>query len=160
KSLDALDRFQHQLAALPGVQAVVGPGGLAKRVSPLQELGNAVLSTEGNIGPVKQLAKLGRNLARAAGGGGAPRAGITQASDGPGLLALGADNAGEGARLIATGLARATAGSRRAISALDRFANGTERLTEALQSAYIAALQLDQGVRSTLVPNLRANPLR
>jgi RND superfamily putative drug exporter len=160
KSLGALDRFQRQLAAMPGVQAVVGPGELAKRVSPLQELGNAVLSTEGNIGPVKQLGRLGRNLSRAAGGVAALREGITEASDGAGLLALGADNAGEGAQLIATGLARAAAGSQRAIVALDKFASGTEQLTEALQAAYIAALQLDQGVRSTLVPNLRANPLR
>ena len=53
------------------MQAVIGPGQVAKRVDPLQELGNAVLASDGNIGPVKQLGRLGRSLGVAAGGVGA-----------------------------------------------------------------------------------------
>jgi putative drug exporter of the RND superfamily len=160
KSLSALSRFQSQLAALPGVQAVVGPGPLAKRVEPLRELGNAVLSTEGNIGPVRQLGRLGRNLAVAAGGVGQLRAGVSEASDGAGLLALGADNAAEGAGMIATGLGRAAAGSQRAIVALDRFATGTRKLAEAQGNAVIGALQIKLALRDSFIPGLRANALR
>jgi putative drug exporter of the RND superfamily len=160
ESLAALDRFQRQLAALPGVQAVVGPGELAKRVEPLRDLGNAVLTTEGNIGPVKQLRRLGRNLAVAAGGVGQLRGGISEASDGAGLLALGADRAAEGAGMIAVGLGRAAVGGERAIGALDRFAKGTERLADAQETAAIAALQIKLALVQTLTPTLRANTLR
>jgi RND superfamily putative drug exporter len=159
KSLAALDRFQHQVASLPGVQAVVGPAQATKPVERLRDLGNATLSSEGNIGPVKQLAKLGRSLAVAAGGVGQLRAGITEASQGAGLLALGSDHAGEGAQLIAAGLARATGGSERAIAAVERFSKATERLTEALQTAAIGALRIKSAILSSFVPNLRFNAL-
>ncbi len=158
KSLGALERFQHRLASLPGVQAVVGPAQLAKRVEPLRETGNAALSSDGNIGPVKELGKLGRNLAVAAGGVGRLQTGIAEASQGAGLLALGSDRAGEGAELIAVGLGKASAGSAEAIAALDRFAKGTARMSEALQTAAIAALQLKLGIRSWYA-NLHANAL-
>ncbi len=157
RSLAALEHFQNQVAALPGVQAVIGPAQVAEPVEPLQDLGNAVLSSEGNIGPVKQLGRLGRSLAVAAGGVGQLRAGIAEASDGAGLLALGSDHAGEGAEQIAVGLARATAGSEQAITALDRFAKGAERLYEAEQLAALKSLELSLGIRGSLIPNLRDN---
>jgi RND superfamily putative drug exporter len=160
KSLGALSHFQKQLARLPGVQAVIGPGQVAKRVDPLRDLGNAVLSSEGNIGPVKKLARLGRSLKVAAGGVGQLRSGINEAGNGAGLLALGADRAGEGAQMIASGLGRATAGSGRAIDALERFAKGTRRLAKAQELAALGALQISQAIRSSLIPNLRYNGLR
>jgi RND superfamily putative drug exporter len=160
KSLSALDHFQKQLAKLPGVQAVIGPGEVAKRVNPLRDLGNAVLSSEGNVGAVKQLGKLGRSLKVAAGGVGQLRAGITEAGNGAGLLAMGADRAGEGAQLIANGLGRATGGSARAIDALDRFAKASRRLVKAQELATLGALRISQALRSAFVPNLRVNALR
>jgi RND superfamily putative drug exporter len=160
KNLAALETFQRRLARRPGVQAVIGPGGVAKRVDPLRNLGNSVLSSEGNIGPVKQLGRLGRSLRVAAGGVGQLRAGISEASDGAGLLALGAGQAGEGARMIANGLGRATSGSDRAINALDRFAKGSERLAKALETASFASLSIKLGLRDTILPELRFNPLR
>ncbi|HYG96899.1 MAG TPA: MMPL family transporter, partial [Solirubrobacterales bacterium] len=160
KDLAALETFQRKLAKRPGVQAVIGPGQATKRVDRLKDLGNAVLSSEGNIGPVKQLGRLGRSLAVAAGGVGQLRAGISEASDGAGLLALGAGRAGEGAQLIANGLGRATSGSERAITALDRFSKGAKRLAQAQETAVFGALQIKLAVRDTLLPNLRQNPLR
>jgi RND superfamily putative drug exporter len=159
-NLAALDHFQRKLAKLPGVQAVIGPGRLAKRVDPLRKLGNAVLSSEGNIGPVKQLGRLGRSLAVAAGGVGQLREGISEASDGAGLLALGADRAGEGAQMIAVGLGRATSGSERAIAALDKFSKVTARLADAQGTAALGALQITLALRDTFIPNLRHNALR
>jgi putative drug exporter of the RND superfamily len=159
KNLAAINSFQHKLAGIPGVQAVIGPERATKRVDQLQKLGNAVLSSKGDYGPVKQLGKLGRSLAVAAGGVGQLREGISEASDGAGLLALGAGRAGKGAQLIANGLGRATSGSERAIAALDRFAKGTKRLADAQELAALGSLELKLGLQSQPA-NIRSNPLR
>lgn len=138
-SMAALEHFQHKIAKFKGVKVVIGPQAATKRVKPLQELGNSALASKGNLGPVKELGKLGKELDVAAGGVGELRGGITEASNGAGLLALGSDHATEGAQLIAHGLARAAGGSQRAIDALERFAKGTEQLTEGLLEAAIGA---------------------
>jgi RND superfamily putative drug exporter len=159
KNLDALNRFQRRLAELPGVQVVVGPGQISKRVAPLQNTGNALLASEGNIGPVKQLGKLGRNLKVAAGGVEQLRGGISEASDGAGLLAQGSDRAGEGAQLIANGLGRAATGGERALGGLENFAKGAERLAHAQETAATGALQLQFGIHDVGGANLRVNGL-
>lgn len=160
KNLAAINEFQRKLAETPGVQAVIGPGRATKRVDRLQELGNAVLSSKGNYGPIKQLGRLGRSLAVAAGGVGQLREGISEASNGAGLLATGAGRAGDGAQLIANGLSRATGGSERAIEALDRFAKGAERLADAQETATLGALQIKLALKVSFVPGLRANAQR
>jgi len=160
KNLAAINEFQRKLAQTPGVQAVIGPERATKRVDRLQELGNAVLSSKGNYGPVKQLGKLGRSLAVAAGGVGQLREGITEASSGAGLLATGAGRAGEGAQLLANGLGRATNGSQRAIAALDRFAKGAERLASAQETAALGALNIKLALKVSFIPGLRSNALR
>ncbi|HEY1853967.1 MAG TPA: MMPL family transporter [Solirubrobacterales bacterium] len=159
KDLAALERFQKRLAGLPGVQLVIGPAKIAKRAEPLRNLGNAVLSAEGNIGPVKELGKLGRELSVAAGGVGELRDGISEASDGAGLLALGADRAGEGARLIAVGLGRATRGSTRAIGAIERFAKGARRLEKAELRAAVGGAELKAAI-GNIASLARPNGLR
>ena len=160
KNLAAINNFQRKLAKTPGVQAVIGPGRATKRVDRLQELGNAVLAQKGNYGPLKQLGRLGRSLAVAAGGVGQLREGISEASNGAGLLATGAGRAGDGAQLIANGLTRATGGSERAIEALDRFAKGAERLANAQETATLGALQIKLALKVSFVPGLRANAQR
>ena len=141
-SMAALEHFQHKIASFKGVKVVIGPQAATKRVKPLQELGNSALASRGNLGPVKELGKLGKELNVAAGGVGELRGGITEASNGAGLLALGSGHATEGARQIANGLGRAAGGSQRAINALERLAKGTEKLTEGLLEAEIGALQV------------------
>jgi RND superfamily putative drug exporter len=157
KNLAAINEFQRKLAETPGVQAVIGPARATKRVDRLQQLGNAVLSSKGNYGPIKQLGRLGRSLAVAAGGVGQLREGISEASNGAGLLATGAGRAGEGAQQIANGLARATGGSARAIDALDKFAKGAERLANAQETATLGALQIKLALKVSFVPGLRSN---
>jgi RND superfamily putative drug exporter len=159
-SMAALEGFQHQVAALPGVKVVIGPQAATKRVEPLQELGNAALSSHGNVGPVKQLGHLGKELNVAAGGVGALREGITEASDGAGLLALGSGRATEGAEEIARGLGRAAGGSQRAIDALERFAKGTEKLVEVELEAAIGTQQIRAATETFVGPTLRYNALR
>ena len=159
-TMAALEHFQHRVAKLPGVKVVIGPQAAAKRVKPLQELGNSALASKGNIGPVKQLGHLGKELNVAAGGVGALRAGIGEAGAGAGLLALGSEHATEGAEMIAHGLGRAAGGSERAISALERFASGTEKLVEYQLEAAIGAQQIRAATTTFVGPNLRYNALR
>jgi RND superfamily putative drug exporter len=159
-SMAALEHFQHRVANLPGVKVVIGPQAATKRVEPLQELGNSVLASKGNIGPVKQLGHLGKELNVAAGGVGALRAGISEAGDGAGLLALGSEHATEGAEMIAHGLARAAGGSQRAIDALERFAAGSEKLVEFELEAAIGAQQIRAATETFVGPTFRYNALR
>ncbi len=159
-SMAALEHFQHEVASFEGVKAVIGPQAATKRVEPLQELGNAALSSGGNIGPVKELGHLGKELNVAAGGVGALQEGIGEASDGAGLLALGSDHATEGAQLIAHGLARAAGGSQRAIDALERFAKGSEKLVEFELQAAIGTQQLRAATETEIGPTFRYNALR
>ena len=154
-----LARWQRRIAALPGVQAVIGPGQISRRVAPLRETGNALLASEGASGPFGLLGQLGRKLVIAAGGVAELRTGLSQASTGAGLLAQGSGKAASGALGISRGLAVATAGSRRAVSALNTFAVGTRRLVAAQQKAALGALQLRLGLRDE-IPNLRVNALR
>ncbi len=158
-SMDALGAFQKKMAALPGVQVVIGPTQVTKRVEPLQELGTAALASEGNIGAVKQFGRLGRQLGTAAGGVAQLRDGIAEASAGAGLLALGSDRAGDGAQQIATGLSRATAGSVRAVGALEEFAKGSKRLAEAEGTASVGSLEILLAIRGALLPSFRQNIL-
>jgi RND superfamily putative drug exporter len=159
-SMAALEHFQHKVAKLEGVKVVIGPQAATKRVKPLQELGNSALASQGEIGPVKELGKLGKELDVAASGVGELRGGIAEASNGAGLLAQGSDQATEGARQIARGLGRAAGGSQRAINALQRLANGTEKLTEGLLEAAVGAQTLRVSGIQPLASNLRYNGLR
>ena len=156
--LAALSRWQREVAALPGVQAVVGPAQVSQAVTPLRETGSRLLAAGPQAGPLGQLRRLGRNLGRAALGVSQLREGISQATYGAGLIAQGAGAAEDGAAAVATGLARATSGSERAVGALDTFASGTRRLAGAQHRAALAALQLKFGIQS-LAPNLRRNAL-
>jgi putative drug exporter of the RND superfamily len=157
--LEALNRWQRRIAAIPGVQSVVGPGQVSRRVAPLRTVGSSILASGGTTGQFGELGRLGRNLGRAADGVAALREGISQATYGAGLLAEGSGNAEEGAIAIARGLGQATAGSQRAVAALDTFAEGTRRLAGAQHRAAIGALALKLGTRD-LIPNLRHNALR
>jgi RND superfamily putative drug exporter len=157
--LSALSDFQKKLAALHGVRTVIGPAAAAKRVEPLQELGNAFLTSNGNIGAVKQLTALGHGLDRAAGGVGLLRDGISEASLGAGLLAEGSGRAGKGAQMIAAGLGRAASGSERALSALETFAKGANRLAHAQELAATGMLQLRFGIHDIGGANLKVNGL-
>jgi RND superfamily putative drug exporter len=159
KNLSALTRFQRKVAALPGVQVVIGPAQIAARTEPLRKRGNALLSSGGEIGPVKQLGRLGRSLKVAAGGVSQLRGGIAEAGDGAGLLAQGSDRAGEGAQQVANGLGRAASGSQKAVGALDRFEKGAKELAHAQERAALGALQLKFSTRDVGGANLRVNAL-
>jgi RND superfamily putative drug exporter len=156
RRLAALSRWQHRIAELPGVQAVVGPAQVSNAVKPLRQAGTLLASEES--GPLAQLGRLGRNLGRAASGVAQLREGVSRASYGAGLLAEGSGRAEQGAELLAAGLAQAEAGSERAVDALRTFADGTRRLAGAQHQAALASLNLKFALQS-LPTNLRRNAL-
>jgi RND superfamily putative drug exporter len=155
--LAALSRWQHRVAALPGVQAVVGPAQVSRAAAPLRKAG-ALLVSGSNSGPLGQLGRLGRNLGRAARGVAQLREGVSKASYGAGLLAEGSGRAEEGADALASGLALATSGSERAVGALQTFAHGSRRLAGVQHRAALASLNLKFALQS-LPTNLRHNAL-
>jgi RND superfamily putative drug exporter len=136
--LAALARLQRVVEDDHGVQAVIGPGQVKRRVAPLRSSGEELLAGRGEANPAK-LARLGRKLKRAGGGVGQLRGGIAEASAGAGLLAAGSGRAGEGAREISAGLERAAAGASDAVVALDRFDQGSGKLAEGQRRAELAA---------------------
>jgi RND superfamily putative drug exporter len=157
--LASIARWQRRIAATPGVQSVIGPGQIAKRVEPLRKTGNAILASNGKVGPLSNLTRLGRNLGLAAGGVAALRKGLSQATYGAGLLAEGSGKAEAGAIAIASGLGQATSGSQEAIEGLDKFAKGTKELAAAQRRAAVGGLALKLNL-PTIATNLRNNGLR
>ncbi|HEX6229003.1 MAG TPA: MMPL family transporter [Solirubrobacterales bacterium] len=155
--LDSLRRWQERIASQPGVQLVIGPQQISKRTAPLREAGESLIAEEG--GPVAELARLGRNLGRAANGVRELRAGISEATNGAGLLAQGSDGAEEGASRLAAGLARATSGSEEAVDALGEFAKGSRDLADGLKRAREGSQALKLGL-SDAEANFRNNGLR
>ncbi len=157
--LAALSRWQRRIAATPGVQNVVGPEQVARAAEPLRKTFAGVLSSNEKVGPLANVARLGRNLGRVASAVATVRSGLSQATAGAGLVAQGSGNAEEGAIAIASGLGRAAAGSQEALSGLDKFAAGTRKLSKAQSRAALGGFQLKLGLPD-VATNLRNNALR
>ena len=157
--LEALGRWQRRIAALPGVQAVVGPARVSQAVGPLREQGRALLGDGEEGSPLDDVGRVGRSLAQATDGVSQLRGGILEAAEGAGLLAAGSDRAAEGAEAIAGGLGRATGGTSRLIDALEAFSSGTKRLSRAQQRVALGSVVVKTGI-TELIPNLRRNALR
>jgi RND superfamily putative drug exporter len=148
--------IQRRIAALSGVEAVIGPAAIATAALPLRRLA-AELKPAGSSSAT-QLARLGPRLQRASGAVSEIRDGLGEAAAAGGLLAEGSGRAGEGAELLAGGLEQAGAGGEQASGALERLAQGTERLTEGQRVASSTAYNLTLGL-GTLLPNLTAQGL-
>jgi len=154
--LTALGRWQRQVAALPGVQSVVGPGQVARRIEPLRKNLSGLLASEDDTGPLASLGRLGRGLGQAADGVARLRGGLSRATYGAGLLAENTGKAEEGAQVLAKGLAEATVGGQEAVDAIGQFADGTRRLADAQEKAANGGLAIKFGTHD-LIPYLNAN---
>jgi RND superfamily putative drug exporter len=137
----AVSRLQRRIAADPGVEAVIGPAQVSRRVAPLRRNAERLLAGRGDASPAR-LRRLGRGIDRAAGGIGRLRDGLAAASAGAGLLATGSDRAGEGAERIRAALRRAGEGAGEAGAAIRRLDEGSGRLADAQHRAALAALSL------------------
>ncbi len=140
--LATLGRWQRRLAAIPGVQSVIGPGQVAREVEPLRDAGTTLLASDEKTGPAANLGRLGRGLGRIAGGVAELRAGISQAVYGSGLLARGSGTAEDGALRLAKGLSGAALRGQEAAGALDAFSKGARQLAGGQARAANGALFL------------------
>ena len=152
-----LARFQALLAGQPGVQAVIGPGQIAKRTAPLRKRGQELLGPPGER-QLARLRKLGPKLSAAGNGVGKLRSGLSDAAAGAGLLGEGSNRAREGAAKLASGLERAAGGGDKAVRAIDRLASGAGRLAEGQETAKSGSLSLALGLHD-LLPQLRKGSL-
>jgi putative drug exporter of the RND superfamily len=155
--LAALSRWQRRIARDPGVQAVIGPAQIRRRVAPLKKSGNDLLAGRGGANPEK-LKKLGSRLGNAANGVGQLRSGLSKAAFGAGLLATGSGRAGSGAKQIEAGLARAASGAEKAVGATARLSDGSGRLAEGQREAQLGAFSV-KGASADLLRSLRDNGL-
>ena len=154
--LALLTATQRRIAALPGVDAVIGPAAIAAAARPLRSLGADL--EPGGSSSAAELTRLGPRLRQASGAVSEIRGGLGEASAGGGLLGEGSARAGEGAELLAGGLDQAGAGGERASGALERLASGSERLAKGQRVASGTASNLSLGL-GTLLPNLTAQGL-
>jgi putative drug exporter of the RND superfamily len=153
--LAALERWQRRIAALPGVETVVGPAQIRHAVAPLHRAERAVLEPPSEEGsPFASLAKLGRGLGRASAGVTTLRAGLSEATYGASRLGSGSGRAHHGAELLARGLGRAEAGAIKALGSLESFADRAPRLVKAQFTVANGATLLHVGLAS-LIPSLR-----
>jgi RND superfamily putative drug exporter len=157
RRLAELGRAQRQIASDPGVQAVIGPEQIKRRVSPLQRSGNRLLAGKGAASPGR-LARLGSKLDRAAGGVGQIQRGLAKAAAGAGILATGSGRADEGATQISSGLERATAGAGSAVEAFGRLDEGSGRLAAGQRQTALGSRALRDEL-SGLLPVLRRGGL-
>jgi RND superfamily putative drug exporter len=153
-----LTRWQEEIAEDPGVQAVIGPAQVSKRVKPLQKSTKELLEPGPEGGKLGELTKLGPQLAEAENGVGQIRAGLSDAAAGAGLLGTGSGRAEEGAAAIADGLERALHGGERAVVAVDRMVEGSGELADGQGEAKAGAYSLKLGL-SHLLKDLRPNGL-
>ncbi|HSS41628.1 MAG TPA: MMPL family transporter [Solirubrobacterales bacterium] len=155
RRLAALQRWQRRIAALPGVETVVGPGQVRSAVAPLRQAKQAVLKPPSDGGsPFASLARLGRGLGRASAGVSTLRAGLSEATYGATTLSEGGDQASAGAERLTRGLHRAEAGAGKALDSLESSAEQVPRLVKAQFTAANGAALLHVGIAS-LIPNLR-----
>jgi RND superfamily putative drug exporter len=154
-----LTSWQRKVAEDPGVQAVIGPAQVEKKVAPLQKTSRQILGKDGEGGgQLEELRELGPKLARAEHGVARIRTGLISAAEGAGLLGEGSGRAEDGAAVIAGGLKRATEGGERAIGAIGKIAGGTGELAEGQSEAKVGSLSLKLGLTG-LLKGLRSNGL-
>jgi RND superfamily putative drug exporter len=157
--LATLRRTQRRIAADPGVQTVIGPGQVDRRVTPLQDQGNELLAEEGGASPGK-LVRLGNRLERAAGGVGRLRRGLSSAAAGADLLSSGSGRAGEGAEQISGGLDEASSGASKAVEALDRIDEGSGKLANGQRQAALGSRSVRDELAGLLAPLRRGGLAR
>jgi putative drug exporter of the RND superfamily len=156
RRLRLLAETQRRIAKLSGVDAVIGPAGLALAARPLRSLGAEL--QPGRDSATAELTRLGPGLHRASGAIARVRGGLGEASAAGGLLGEGSARAGEGAELLAGGLGQARQRGERASGALERLAAGSEELAAGQRVASGTAYNLSLGL-GTVLPNLSSQGL-
>ncbi len=131
--LAELDRFQRRLARDPDVEAVVGPGLLARDALKARRTSK------------RGLARLDGGLRRASRGADRLGAGYARAARGSGRIAQGAAEGAHAAATVRGGLDGVSRGAGRLSTGLKLWAGGSARLEEALAQTRSATARLARG---------------
>jgi putative drug exporter of the RND superfamily len=158
KRLEAISRWQNDLAHDPDVAAVIGPASLQAAEAPLRKARRAYREAPAQLAQARHsLASLSSGLRRASNGveelrrglgegaGGASRIarGTREAESGAGRLGGGLQRASDGARRLSGGASRIARGAHRLLAGQRRLSAGTRRLAGGLR-------RLDRRLRSSL----------
>ena len=171
RRLRAIARWEHQVAALPGVRAVFGPGAIAPAAqlissipARLQNAGAALHDGEAQAGRLgstvdrdsSQITTLVGGLQAATDGATRLHDGGAAALDGSRQLAGGLGIAGSGASRLSDGLQTALGGAQRLGTGSGELTDGAQRLATALSQAQ-AAVRSGPVLLHALASQLRAN---
>ncbi len=156
--LAKLTRWQQKIAEDPGVQAVIGPAQVSKKVAPLRKSAKKLVEPGPGGGQLGELTRLGPRLAEAENGVFQIRSGLADAAAGAGLLGTGSGRAEEGASTIAAGLEKALHGGERAVGAVDRMVTGSGELANGQSEAKAGAFSVKIGL-AHLLKDIRPNGL-
>lgn len=149
RRLEAMKRWQDEVAKMPGVAGVVGPGAIAEQLPPETQ--------------TRELASVGRQLARgrkdlerledglgdAGDGVRQLRSGLGEAADGAGRLAEGGQAAADGAAAVRAGLARAASGAAQLADGLRRGRDGGGKLARGAYRTADGAARLARELERT-----------
>lgn len=134
--LNALARAQRLIARDGDVATVIGPGGLAQRVQPLDHAAQTAAATNQSLGQSAQdLATMGASLSQAANGADAVQGGFAKAVAAVGSLAHGAGGGGQALSALDAGLQQAAAGSRETNAGLVAAEQAAQRVVAGGRSA-------------------------
>jgi RND superfamily putative drug exporter len=133
QTLAAVARLQREIAADPGVAAVIGPGTIKAMTRPLNGM-EATLSQQS-----RDLARLSRGLGRSADGARQAGGGAVQLSDGAGTAQSQATELDDGIRTAA-------GGSRRLADGLTSSNGGGQRVAVGSRNANSGAAKLSNGL--------------
>jgi RND superfamily putative drug exporter len=156
--LAAIQRWERAVGRAGDVQAVIGPGVIARQVEPVGRIGQRFLAQDQPGSQAAKLRGLGFHLRRAAQGVTAVRSGLARASDGANLLFEGSQNVEGGAQEIATGLDAAASGGDRLAGGLGRLASGAHQIRRGQHRVALGALALKYELQD-LIPMLRHSTL-
>ncbi|HEX3324599.1 MAG TPA: MMPL family transporter, partial [Solirubrobacterales bacterium] len=148
--LAEVTHWQQEIAKDPGVQAVIGPAQVSKKVKPLRKSSKELVDPGPGGGKLGELTRLGPKLAQAERGVAQVRSGLLDAAAGAGLLGEGSGHAEQGAAAIAAGLQKAGAGGERALTAIDQLVSGSGELASGQGEAKAGALSLKLGLTHLL----------
>lgn len=152
-TLQALDRFEEQIAKDPAVASVSGPGVLASQTKQLGKLPKSLNEASGLLTKGKQdLGRLSAGLGLAGAGAQKLQSGLVEATSGAGQLHTGSGQAQSGSSKLHAGLAAARSGSAQISGGLSQALTGANALKNGATQALAGSIDLANGLNTAHAP--------
>jgi RND superfamily putative drug exporter len=138
--LAALKRFQASIAALPHVEAVLGPASLGERTAVLRRVTRQALGGSQQLGPFE------RGLTRATNGTGQLRDGLAAGANGAGQLVNGLGQAAQGSTQLSQGVHQAAPATRQLAQGVAQTGQGSRKITDGLRRVAQGGVKLQKNL--------------